>query len=282
MNIVCLTANSDVKNFTFDDIYKIFEVQNVIDYVYENNNSWKIRFDDNKNEKNYYFIIDTLYDDAFAHWIFESAIYLPIFNKLKETYPNIKLVLKYKKTYKKLFCDYFNIFESDIVYQLNSCNICFFPSPITSLNDKSITDNYKKQVCNFRTFFQKDSEIKYENIIMPRQIKENYKGNERRYFFTQKLLSLKNSYILNTDNIIDLKDQINAVQSGKNIIITEGSPFLVNGLFCKNKSLYIIDAFCCVDQEHVFDKIKFIFGLYREENIVSYISQSNLINKLSS
>ena len=93
---------------------------------------------------NYYFIADTLYDEAFGHWVLETGIYLPLFITLKKTYPNLKLVLRSKRMFKKLFCDFFGI--KDVVYSLEPNNVCFFPSPISALNDKSISNLYYKAI----------------------------------------------------------------------------------------------------------------------------------------
>jgi hypothetical protein len=129
-----------------DDTYKVYEVENVSGYIYANFNSWELEVNDILNDTivpdNYYFIADTLYYEAFGHWVLETGIYLPLFITLKKTYPNLKLVLRSKRMFKKLFCDFFGI--KDVVYSLEANNVCFFPSPISALNDKSISDEFKK------------------------------------------------------------------------------------------------------------------------------------------
>lgn len=267
MNTLVLTHNTE-HPIVINNLYKIYKVQNVIEYSYENFNSWKIKVDEQTTIENYYFVIDTISDEAFSHWVFESAIYLPIFKELQKLYPEIKLVLRTKKTFKTLFC---NFFEIDPVYKIEPNNLCFFPSPISSQNDKTITEDLKKQIYIFRSYFQGESEIKYENIVMPRQTKENYKYNDRQYNF-EPLIKQLQPYILNTDEITDLNQQINTVQSGKNIYLSEGAPFLVNGLFCKNKNIFIVyPTSTYINQEHEYIKIKFIFDLHREFNKVSYL-----------
>lgn len=250
------------------DSYKLFTVEQVLKYSHENFNSWNIEVSTGTNE-NYYFIIDTQYDEAFGHWIFESAIYLPIFKELQKLYPTIKLVLKTKKTFKTLFCNFFGI---EPVYNIELNNLCIFPTPLSSQNDKDITDDYKQYVYKFRSFFQKESEIQYEHIVMPRQTKENFVWNDRQYNFQPLIKQLNNPYILNTDEITELNQQINTVQSGKNIYLSEGAPFLVNGLFCKNKNIFIVyPTSVYIEQEHKYIKIKFVFDLHRENNVVSYL-----------
>jgi hypothetical protein len=269
------------KNFIIDEIYKIYEVENVLSYSNENYNSWKLTTEPSVSIDHYYFVIDTLYDEAFSHWVFESAIYLPVFHKLKKLYPSLKLVLKAKRTFKQLFCKYFQI--EDVVYDTKPNNICLFPSPITSLNDKNITEDYKQQVYNFAKYFDGEAELHHEFVIMPRQSKENFIYNDRKFNFERLINCLKNrSYILNTDEIVDLNDQIAIVKSGKNICVTEGSPFYVNGLFCNNKTIYIVDiSECCITQPKIYIKLQFILDTHKSRNKVVYISQTDLIESYS-
>jgi len=268
MTIVKLNDDYQYNQITID-IYKLFKLENVLEYSYENHNTWKIILNDDLKlaNENIYFIIDTLFQDAFGHWVFESAIYLPLFKKLKETYPNIKLVLKEEKNYKKLFCKYFNIDSNDIVYIIESNNISFFPSPITCLNDQVISETYKNQIFKFKEFFVDNNNIKRDLLIMPRQTKENYKNNDRVHNIQYLLDKYKDkAYILNTDEITDLKDQIDLVQSSKNIFLTEGSPFFVNSFFCKNKNIYSIHHNHSIVNNHYFSKNRFMCELIKSEN----------------
>jgi hypothetical protein len=264
-----MIITKDMCNLKIDN-YKLFTIEQISSYSYENFISWNCILNKEDVIQNYYFIIDTISDEAFGHWIFESAIYLPVFKELQKIYPNIKLVLKTKKTFKTLFCSFFNI---EPIYTLETNNLCIFPTPLSALNDKHITQEWKQYVYNFRSYFQKETEIRYENIVMPRQVKENFAPNDRQYNFGNLIKQLSDAYILNTDEIVDLKDQINIIQSGKNIYLSEGSPFLVNGLFCKNKQIFIaFPTYTYIQQEHQFIKMKFIFDLHREFNKVSYLN----------
>lgn len=136
----------NVRREIYNEIYKVFFVNNVhsVDKSrsYENPSfdSWEIdaSIEDVRPSNDIFLVIDTLYNEAFAHWVFESAIYLELFNSLKNVYPNIKLKLNAKRTFKILFCKLFNITEPDIVHELPEYNTCIFPSPIMYLNDKTI------------------------------------------------------------------------------------------------------------------------------------------------
>jgi hypothetical protein len=280
-----LNHNSE-HNYIIVDFTKIFLVNNVIKYSIDNFNTWVIEHSFSELESNsiqYYFIIDTTISEAFSHWVFESAIYLPLFKELKEIYPNLKLVLKEKRDFKTLFCNYFNITNDDIVYEILSNNISLFPAPISCWNERSISSEYITLILKFRDFFllKNEIDIKNENIILPRQKKENFKGNDRSYDFSKLINKMQNnSFILNTDAVEDLKYQIQAVQTSKNIFITEGSPFFVNGFFCTNKNIFIIDAYATLDQEHSYPKLKFVYDLIRNNNKVIVIKQDDLINTI--
>ena len=281
-----LTNLTNYKNHMIDNTYKVYEVENVTGYKYVNFNSWELEVNDivinnslNENIVEYYFIADTFIDEAFLHWVVETGIYLPLFITLKKSYPTLKLVLRSEKVYKKLFCDFFGI--KDIVYSIEPNNICFFPSPISALNDNNITDEFIKQTRIFRDYFIPTSPLEHEFVILPRQTKENYAPNDRAFCFKNLINHLgERARILNTDEITKLEDQINIVNSGKNICVTEGSPFYVNGLFCKNKNIYVVDiSEGYKHQPELYIKMKFILELHKEYNNVIYISQIDLIIK---
>lgn len=274
-----LTNLTNYKHHMIDNTYKVYEVENVTGYIYANFNSWELEVNDNKVNDNYYFIADTFYDDTFGHWVAETGIYLPLFITLKKSYPTLKLVLRSEKVYKKLFCDFFGI--KDIVYSIEPNNICFFPSPISAVNDNNITDEFIKQTRIFRDCFMPTSPLEHEFVILPRQIKENYAPNNRAFCFKNLINHLdERARILNTDEITKLEDQINIVNSGKNICVTEGAAFYVNGLFCKNKNIYVVDiSEGYKHQPELYIKLKFILELHKEYNNVIYISQIDLIIK---
>lgn len=280
MSKLILTNLSNHVHQIIDNTYKIYEVKNVFRYTYSNFNSWELEVNESTSIENYYFIADTHAENAFGHWVAETGIYLPLFIILKRTYPNLKLVLRSEKVYKKLFCDFFGV--KDIVYSLEPNNLCFFPSPISALNDQDITDEFKKQTYIFRDCFMPTSPIEHEFVILPRQIKENFAPNDRIITF-QNLINFlgEKAYILNTDEITKLEDQINIVNSGKNICLPEGAAFYVNALFCTGKTIYIVDITETYKQQVIkYVKLKFLFETYNEKNNVIYISQSDLISTL--
>ena len=260
-----------------EDVYQYTEFKNVIN-VENQYNKWIIEVDKNISNSNisYYLIIDTLLHNAFFHWIAECAIYLPFFNILKNKYPTLKLYLKEFKTYKKLFCDYFNITQNDIVYNLDNSNVCIFPMPISSLNIVKLDENWKIHV---DYLIQKlnstciDNQKSIQSIFLPRQTKENYKNNDRTYNtidISNHIENSKNSVILNTDSIVDLTQQINMVNSSSNVILTAGSAYFMNGLFCKNSHIIVLDD-SMIWQIDTFMKLKYIHNKICETNKVFFI-----------
>jgi len=261
--------------FLTEGIYTYCEIKNVRNII-PHFNRYSIECYPNSEPVHTYLNIDTLYHDAFSHWVFESAIYLPLFLKLKKIYPGLKLYSRGYKMYKKLFYDFFDIRETDIVYQLEPSNLCIFPKPISSLNVNMIDETWKIQVDYFFKqlnvgHFEKDISL----LMMPRQKKENYKNNER-YYNTIDIENLiqKNGVLLHTDEIIDLKDQITPLHLSKNVILTGGSPYFVNGLFCQDTTLVVLDDFM-VHQMNEHIKLKFIHEKICEKNKVYMVQNKN-------
>ena len=84
----------------------------------------------------------------------------------------------------------------------------------------------------------------------------------------------KNCVILNTDNIVDLTQQINMVNSSSNVILTAGSAYFVNGLFCKNSHIIVLDD-SYIWQIDTFMKLKYIHDKICENNKVFFIKSND-------
>jgi hypothetical protein len=71
-------------------IYKYKIISNVNDYSYIDYDKWQIDIIESNIEDintSYYWIIDTLYNNALIHRTYECAIYLLFFKELKLIYP---------------------------------------------------------------------------------------------------------------------------------------------------------------------------------------------------
>ena len=80
--------------------------------------------------------------------------------------------------------------------------------------------------------------------------------------------------ILYTDTIEELKTQIDILNSSKNIFLSDGSAFLVNGLFCINSNINVLGD-VVVEQSKNFFKMEYICQLIERNNIVKYIPYIN-------
>jgi hypothetical protein len=267
-------------HFYIDDYYKLYVIENVINYDLINYNTHSISTCPSPDVKEiqYYLVVDLLHHDAFSHWVYESAIYLPLFRRLKDLYSNIKVVLKGKKTYKLLFLDFFNISPDDVVYKdISANNVCFFPSPISAQNDNAyFTENYRQIIYKFISIFHQyktENTTMYDSVVLPRQTKENYLNNNKTYDMSSiyKGLNDKNANykIINTDEITALSVQIQGLRSSHNIILTDGAPFLVNNMFCMHSKISIIDNIT-IGQFQLFKKLKYITDTCCELNNNKY------------
>jgi len=253
-------TDSAPASIIINDIYKLFIVERVKSYEFVDYNTHLININENNVPiTQHYFVIDLQYHDVFGHWVYETAVYLPIFKILKEQYPTIKLLLKSSKRYKDIFLNFFKI--TDVCYEIDDGNVCIFPSPITSFHELKITPQYLKILENFILEFKIESCYPiYDYVVFPRQKLENYKRNDRIYNMDSVYKSLlgKKYTIYNTDECNDLVDQIMALRSAPIVVLCEGSSLWVNLMFGKNQCFQVIGNICR-DQEDTFPKVKNLF-----------------------
>jgi hypothetical protein len=206
--------------------------------------------------------MDTHNQNAFAHWVFENFVYLPLYLKLKEKWPSCKILLYERKDYKYLFLLGSGVKEEDIVeakdidfqYQtLNKepieerdiqPNLVFF-HPYTSFNGQSVQDYHLPYMVQYA---EKIQEIPCEKTIpilyLPRGEKENFWGLDRRYVIQNQCKELVKSLggtIFETDVNTDYKKQIELVRSARIILCDYGSNLWVNGFFSEGAHLIFLN-----------------------------------------
>lgn len=251
-----------------------------------------------KNENiHYFYLFESCFDSAFAHWIFESAIYLPYFIKLKSKYPNLKLLVKKtpKRSYKNLFFKALNIDEDDIFWLDNTeyshdltinydnipeNNICINTMPhylntVTVKNTalfKNLIVNFKNKIINNLniTILQEKTN---EHLFFPRSKLENFVSNDRIIDYTEIYNILKDKEYIeyDTNNTIYLKDQIELLNSSKNIYLDWGSSLFVNGLFCNNSNIFLSGSKGLIGQLN-FEGMRMIYNIHKESNNIQNIS----------
>ena len=220
-------------------------VYNINDRI-KKNIDLKISIAESKHEKNNYFILEWCQDNstAFGHWVYECCVYVPYYLELKKKIPSLKLYITIKRKFKDIFLEYLGVDVKDIVYSLELPNTCIFHE-IISLADNQLSDEYKIVFDNFLNCFPKKYDKTTKMLIMPRQVKENYIGNNRVYNTSQHeelILHLdKSNKILHTDTINELEEQIKIIQNSEIVIITDGSPILVNILFSIDSKVIVLN-----------------------------------------
>jgi hypothetical protein len=210
--------------------------------------------------------IDSPDNEAFCHWVFESAILLPTLQK--------NIVLATKKTYKTLFCRYFGIQDNEIQYDPTQFASSF------RLIDNTIKEEYPALLDALFNQFSSSVMPDVDFVVMPRQKKENYVPNDRACPLTPFLDVFVTSgcthRLVHTDDITDLQTQINLVNSGRNLVVVDGSAFLVNGMFCSGKHIYVINTELVENQSKTYPMMKLIYEQIKRKNTVTFIRGDNL------
>jgi len=226
--------------------YKFYYKENVKEYKVDEKdfNKWDYQLYETAIISNPTIILcaEELPNNAFAHFVYETAIWIPLFKKMRSEGMNILFHVNGSKKFKTLFFEYFGI-EELLIDHLPLNNICYFVEPICFNNDKSVvSDKYKTLLNSFIDELKVSKYKKREYLLMPRQTKENYKPNDRTIDTSEleEIFTNEKLQILNTDEVENLEYQINMVSSTEEIFLTEGSPLLVNGLFCRNSTIICI------------------------------------------
>jgi hypothetical protein len=228
-------------------------------------------------EPQLYYILETVYHDAFAHWVYETAIYLHLFKF------DGKIVLRNhpERTYKKLFLSLYGISEEYIVWSNSdqipeNNNICKI-SKSFCLNDTN-RDNIPKFNVLVDSFFnsilpetitERRKEKLLNHLFLPRNKVQNYVANDRvmNYQSFYQHISGIDYLEYDTQETKDFKEQIKLLQSAKNVYLDYGSSFLVNGLFCDNSNIYITGK---SDQHLLYPLLTELFTIIQKKNIVTF------------
>lgn len=228
---------------------------------------------------NVFYAIDTLYDTAFFHWILESAVFMNYWQEIKTLFPSSKLVLRRRKTFKTLFFPVFGVDPEDVVYNTGGWSDTIFPDsgefpppgpdtfptpnvllvpPGQYLHDTSLNMELFKQTLEAfvgKALFYSSSGIEHRAasskggrrvLVLPRGRKENNVGlNDRVVPELDTLAEMIESEgmvgaeVLRTDDVRDIRQQVNAVARAKVIFVAAGSAAYFNILFAANATIYI-------------------------------------------
>lgn len=286
---ITLAANKDFKESDFA------VVKDVSSYEHCNFNSWKIKalspgyINGTESLRNIsgqiYIAIDTVHHDAFGHWFFESAIWLPKLKAILDAYPNSKIYSMGSRGYKTQILDYFGISPDRVVTEFSEKNnVCLFVNPCTAINDLTEHDKFKEMLGEFsKQFHQTAVAKKIDYLLMPRQKTDNYIANNRDVNTDDLESYLKNipqSKIFNTDVSPKFADQIEAVQACKNLLVADGSAFLVNAFLTNNTVVFVLGDGLVPTQRRVQEKMRILCEHIEHNNAVMYInSPSNTFTR---
>jgi hypothetical protein len=264
--------NKHTDNYQLLDNYKFVLIQNVIHYELHNFDSYSISYEENHiDQEEVFFILDFTCSDSIFHWIAECSIYFDLFHQLRKQYPTIKMIFKIERSYHESIGKYFDIYPNDYLYHLpDKPNNCIFTLPISPLNETSINNDYilySKYLIH--TFSQKYFEKTNDILILPRQKKDNYKGNDRVCDCIDIIQNLQNAIVIHTDIMTDFSEQVRYLQTSKTIIVSDGSPFLLNGLIAKNSTVIVL-GHMVLHQTTIYSKLKYYVDLIKEQNNVIF------------
>ena len=198
-----------------------------------------------KTNKSYYFILDT--STAFAHWIYESFIFISELIELNKTNNNIKILTKNNKKYVKSFLKFFNI-NNEIVNTIDNYNNITYSPLFMSLNfthKNPKNDNYFNYHLDYYIDYIKNNIINIPSInkcvFLPRNDLENFveiKINNKDKI--KEIIINNGGIVLDTYHLNNIKYQFSILNNSDTIIIDFGSSFLVNCIFLKNKKIYLL------------------------------------------
>lgn len=192
-------------------------------------------------------VFETEYHEAFAHWVYESAIHFAAFQALRQRFPEAKLLLQGKRKYKKLLLDKFGwTYEHDVIFELPFPNRCYF-CPLFCLNDRAVmnVDVFRNLYLQLFQFLMPEARdhATVPVLYLPRSHVENFVYNDRTILSSNEIRDWcleKGGRVLEVHTIDDLRDQISGIQTAKTVVLDYGSSLLVNGLFARSGTNLII------------------------------------------
>jgi hypothetical protein len=248
------------------------------------------------DETNIFFLFEMPFHEAFAHWVFESAIFLPfvqVFINLQNVKKKYILVNKNnERKYKNLFFNLFDIKDENIYYTDNidtyTSNISYKNIPKNNIciicrnfcmNQNNITEQciekYTFLLEQFYDIIMKDDDNiskEIDHLFLPRSKTENYGPNDWRQYEYHKIynmLTYKEYVEYDTINTNDFKEQIKLLQKSKNIYTNFGSSFLVNGFFSSNSNIYVINKIETHIRDYIMNRI--IVSIIEKKNRIIYM-----------
>ena len=281
-------------------------IENLVDYIQiiqlpyiiiiDNNTKYNSNPDNNyikvyntnvKDNKTYYFLLDSNDSPAFSHWIYESFIYIKLLIDLNQKIQNIKILTKNHKKYVKSFLNFFNI-TNEIVYKVDNYNNITYLPVILSITNKIINPEnniYFNYHLNYYLTYIKNNIINISSnnkcVFLSRNNIDNFAPNDRKITNIDKIkeIIVKNGgVVLDTYHLNNIKYQFSIVNNSDIIILDYGSSLFVNCLFLENKKIYIINNFDFYkSQTKEYPFMKYFIDKISIKNNISLINSDDLI-----
>jgi hypothetical protein len=278
----------DEPDFIIENMeYKIYKQENVINYKYDSLYPGITihKFENIKpsNDSEVYIILDCPGADAFAHWVFETFIFFPLFEKINKMYSNVKILTNNNKKYVANLLKFIGM-NNEIVYKIdNPNNICFIP-PLLSLNRQFNEKIYRWGITNFINTVEQNT-ITFKNktniLFLPRNIKDNFGQNglypDRRdinevNYITDGVIKNGGS-VLNTYDLNDFFLQFSIIRNSKNIILDYGSSFQVNGMVCKEQNIIVLNKHWKSDNHIILGSLNILYKFQTASNNVIILNE---------
>jgi len=248
-----------------------------------------------------YYLMEGPGEDAFAHWVYESFITLPIFLQLQKVYPGIRILTRNNKRYVKNMLRFFNV-DTDLVVrygQHTAHNLLFVP-PLISLNDRALdcskdalfpflVNQFVERICmtvyntcfenpkgiltETQTFFENRSGAANDLLFLPRNTKDNYAANDRVIADQEKRIQTTidaGGIVLNTYELNNFYHQWTIVAQADEIVLDYGSSFLINTIFVSNKKIRVINSAVMMQSQYTYPGMKYLIDRIHSTNTVTY------------
>ena len=213
-----------------------FGTRNIIVNKYNNNDN----NDKYKNDKSYYFILDSGSNDNY-YWIYESFIFIQLLFDLNIKHNNnIKLLTNTNNNiFLQSLLTFFNI-NNEIVNSIDNYNNITYSPLIYSIyyNHQVNNDNYFNKYLNiYLNYINNNLDNNGKNT------KNILINNNTNNFDNTKI----NNFIINNNGLIiekdnnDIKKMLSIINNAENIYIYYNSYFYYICMFLKNKNINIIE-----------------------------------------
>lgn len=262
---------------------RVHDVVNVTKCVDPPEPSWIVEHSSTSGREQC-FVIDCHYDDAFFHWIFESAIYLPAYLELRKQHPGLKLLVKRMLRHKQQFFDLFGITADNLTrpheqaWETAYLPMFYFRNwrgipkdfiPLSErLFDRIMAVEAPHQVSDYHG---------QSIVYFPRNTTGNYKGNNRVIMNQDQLIACVRElggYVKRTEEIQSFRDQLDIIAHAKCVVLDYGSAFYVNGFVAENATIIVLNW---MDQHEEQDAFQWLYErMLKQGNKITFLRPTTI------